>query len=161
MKEKVNQLSQEDILLFRTMAEHYQSENERIFFETMKYKEEYELAFMNDLLLTEDDNEDKLFFIRIYADEYEVGLGSAKKHFQSLADALNMSLSEIADNKQYEILFWETFKIFLKKKLSKNLLNSNKSSTFAADFEMMRNFNKILTSKTSRLYVIVYTLMIV
>lgn len=95
MKEKVNQLSQEDILLFRTMAEHYQSENERIFFETMKYKEEYELAFMNDLLLTEDDNEDKLFFIRIYADEYEVGLGSAKKHFQSLADALNMSLSEI------------------------------------------------------------------
>ena len=95
MKEKVNLLSQEDILLFRTMAEHYQSENERIFLETMKYKEEYELAFMNDLLLTEDDNEDKLFFIRIYADEYEVGLGSAKKHFQSLADALNMSLSEI------------------------------------------------------------------
>ncbi len=95
MKEKVHLLSQEDILLFRTMAEHYQSENERIFFETMKYKEEYELAFMNDLLLTEDDNEDKLFFIRIYADEYEVGLGPAKKHFQSLADALNMSLSEI------------------------------------------------------------------
>ena len=60
MKEKVNLLSQEDILLFRTMAEHYQSENERIFFETMKYKEEHELAFMNDLLLTEDDNEDKL-----------------------------------------------------------------------------------------------------
>ena len=41
MKEKVNLLSQEDILLFRTMAEHYQSENERIFFETMKYKEEH------------------------------------------------------------------------------------------------------------------------
>ena len=54
MKEKVNQLSQEDILLFRTMAEHYQSENERIFFETMKYKEEYELASClckRDLLL--------------------------------------------------------------------------------------------------------------
>lgn len=42
-----------------------------------------------------NSNEDKLFFIRIYADEYEVGLGPAKKHFQSLADALNMSLSEI------------------------------------------------------------------
>lgn len=95
MREIENELSKEDNVLFKQMSEHYQSENERIFFETMKYKEEYELAFMNDLLLTEDDNEDKLFFIRIYADEYEVGLGSAKKHFQSLADALNMSLSEI------------------------------------------------------------------
>ena len=49
---------------------------------------------MNDLLLTEDDNEDKLFFIRIYDAEYEVGLGSAKKHFQALADASNRSLFE-------------------------------------------------------------------
>ena len=95
MKEKINQLSQEDVQLFASMAESYQSEEERIFFETMKYKEEYELAFMNDLLLTEEDNEDKLYFIRIYADEYEIGLGATKKHFQSLADALQMNLSEI------------------------------------------------------------------
>ena len=33
----------------------------------MKYKEEYELATMNELLLIEDDNEDRLYFIRIYA----------------------------------------------------------------------------------------------
>lgn len=95
MKEKVNQLSHEDIHLFSSMENNYQSNEERIFFETMKYKEEYELAPMNDLLLVEEDNEDQLYFIRIYADEYEIGLGVTKKHFQSLAEALKMPLSEI------------------------------------------------------------------
>lgn len=95
MKEKVNQLSPEDVQLFSSMVGHYLSEEERIFFETLKYKEEYELATMNELLLIEDDNEDNLYFIRIYADEYEVGLGASKEHFQSLADALQMKLSKI------------------------------------------------------------------
>ena len=95
MKEKVNQLSQEDIQLFASKEGHYQTEEERIFFETLKYKEEYELATMNELLLIEEDNEDNLYFIRIYADEYEVGLGATKEHFQSLADALQLKLSEI------------------------------------------------------------------
>ena len=95
MKEKVNQLSKDDELLFFSMTDNYQSDEERIFFETMKYKEEYELAPMNELLLVEGDNEDHLYFIRIYADEYEIGLGETKKHFQSLAMALNMQLSEI------------------------------------------------------------------
>lgn len=95
MKEKVNQLSPEDIQLFSSMDGHYRSEEERIFFETLKYKEEYELATMNELLLVEDDNEENLYFIRIYADEYEIGLGATKEHFQSLADALQLKLSEI------------------------------------------------------------------
>lgn len=95
MKEKVNQLSPEDVQLFSSMDGHYQTEEERIFFETMKYKEEYELATMNELLLIEEDNEDNLYFIRIYADEYEIGLGATKEHFQSLADALQLKLSEI------------------------------------------------------------------
>lgn len=95
MKEKVNQLSQEDMQLFSSMEGHYQSDEERIFFETMKYKEEYELAPMNDLLLVEGGNEEKFYFIRIYADEYEIGCGEIKKHFQSLSEALKMSLSEI------------------------------------------------------------------
>ena len=95
MNTKVNQLSPEDVQLFASMKGHYQSDEERIFFETMKYKEEYELATMNELLLIEDDNEDRLYFIRIYADEYEIGLGAKKEHFQSLADALQMKLSEI------------------------------------------------------------------
>ena len=95
MKEKVNLLSLEDVQLFTSMDGHYRSEEERIFFETLKYKEEYELATMNELLLIEEDNEDNLYFIRIYADEYEVGLGATKEHFQSLADALQLKLSEI------------------------------------------------------------------
>ena len=95
MKEKMNQLSQEDMQLFSSMESLYQSDEERIFFETMKYKEEYELAPMNDLLLVEEDNEDKIYFVRIYADEYEIGYGETKKHFQSLSEALKMPLSEI------------------------------------------------------------------
>lgn len=95
MKEKVNQLSLEDVQLFTSMEGNYLSEEERIFFDTLKYKEEYELATMNELLLIEEDNEDNLYFIRIYADEYEIGLGATKEHFQSLAEALQMQLSKI------------------------------------------------------------------
>ena len=101
MKEKVNQLSQEDVQLFASMEGHYLSEEERVFFETMKYKEEYELAPMNDLLLVEADNEDNLYFIRIYAEEYEVGLGATKKHFQSLKEALETELSKIGMPAEY------------------------------------------------------------
>ncbi len=108
MKEKVNQLCSEDKQLFASMEGHYQSENERIFFETMQYKEEYELATMNDLLLIEEDNDENLYFIRIYADEYEIGMGIAKNHFQSLAEALAMPLSEIGMNR--EITFGEWLK---------------------------------------------------
>ena len=108
MKEKVNQLCPEDEQLFASMQGHYQSENERIFFETMKYKEEYELATMNDLLMTEEDNDEDLYFIRIYVDEYEIGIDTTKNHFQSLAEALAMPLSEIG--KTTELTFGEWLK---------------------------------------------------
>lgn len=108
MKEKVNQLCPEDEQLFASMQGHYHSENERIFFETMKFKEEYELAIMNDLLMTEEDNDEDLYFIRIYADEYEIGIDTTKNHFQSLAEALAMPLSEIG--KTTELTFGEWLK---------------------------------------------------
>lgn len=95
LDDDLNLLLEDDLNLFEEMKGKYVSEEERIFFETMKYKEEYELALMNDLLLVEADNEDDLYFIRIYADEYEIGFGATKKHFQSLKEALDMRLSDI------------------------------------------------------------------
>lgn len=103
-----HELCNADQILFAQMEGHYQSENERIFFETMKYKEEYELATMNDLLMTEEDNDEDLYFIRIYADEYEIGIGATKNHFLSLAEALAMPLSEIG--KTTELTFGEWLK---------------------------------------------------
>ena len=94
-KEPLFELCVEDAKLFTQMKDQYVSEEERIFFETLKYKEEYELATMNELLLIEEDNDDNLYFIRLYVDEYEIGLGAKKEHFQSLADALQMRLSDI------------------------------------------------------------------
>ena len=46
-----------------------------------KYKEKYELAPMNYLLLVEEDNEDKIYFVRIYADEYEIGYHLIPREF--------------------------------------------------------------------------------
>ena len=72
MKEKVNQLSQEDVQLFSSMNGHYRSENERVFFETMKEKEETDNAFEDgwDVLLREEDNEENVFFYRESYDWY-------------------------------------------------------------------------------------------
>lgn len=41
MSQEKNQLWPEDIALFDSMVGHYQSDNEREFFEKQRYKEEY------------------------------------------------------------------------------------------------------------------------
>ena len=52
MKDK-HQLIEEDEVLFNEMIRNSKSENERIFFVTMKNKEEHVLTISNDLILSE------------------------------------------------------------------------------------------------------------
>ena len=61
-----------DQILFAHMEGHYQSENERNFFETMKYKEECELPDGWDVLLSDKDNEENIFFYRDSYDFYMI-----------------------------------------------------------------------------------------
>lgn len=49
------------------------SENEREFFEKLRYKELHETAFSNDVLMDEVDNEDGLYILRVITDEIMIG----------------------------------------------------------------------------------------
>lgn len=49
------------------------SENERIFFEKLKYKFLHETAASNDVLMNEVDNDDGMFIIRVGTDDILIG----------------------------------------------------------------------------------------
>ncbi len=95
---ELNPVMGDDAELFASMKDNYQSENEREFFEKMLYKQQWECSFSHDLLLSERDNEDEIYFVRCYFDEYTIGKnGKAadEAYVQNLTDALNLNLKEI------------------------------------------------------------------
>lgn len=61
---KEHKLVPEDAELFNAMRGNYFSNNERVFFERLQDKEEYEFTVSNDLLLYEGDNEEHIYIVR-------------------------------------------------------------------------------------------------
>jgi hypothetical protein len=97
MSQEKNQLWPEDIALFDSMVGHYQSDNEREFFEKQRYKEEYVVTISNDLVLHEDNNEDKIYIVRCWFCEYVVGgegYLKGEEHYMNLSETLNANLKK-------------------------------------------------------------------
>ncbi len=86
----------EDIALFRRMEGNYQSDREREFFEKLKYKEENVLTVSNDLLMSEYDNEDKIYIVREEYSEFVVGREDIleEQHYMNLSETLSANLRE-------------------------------------------------------------------
>lgn len=86
-----------DAKLFASMRGRYQSAGEENFFKNMQYKEEFEATALNDLLVSEYENEDEIYIVRMYNEEYLVGQGidsdgSNEVHTMCLSDALKVNL---------------------------------------------------------------------
>lgn len=99
MKKSSNKiyLPKSDVELFDKMKNSYTSDQERIFFEKMHYKEEVEISVSNDLLINDKDNLDHLFMYRVGYSEYFIGkftekLPRPRVNFDSLSAALNVNL---------------------------------------------------------------------
>lgn len=75
MKQPENKLWRENEELLASMEGHYFSDNEKVFFEKIRYKMEYEDAPSNDLIMFEEDNDDHIYIVRCYYDEFIVGHG--------------------------------------------------------------------------------------
>lgn len=93
-----HKLVTEDKKLFDSMIGHYQSENEREFFEKQRYKQEYVMTSSNDLLLHEDNNKDRIYIVRCWYEEYVVGgllYKQGEEHFMTLKETLDANLKEI------------------------------------------------------------------
>lgn len=108
----INQLNPMDEKLFNDMLDKYISDNERIFFEQMRYKQEHIYTSANDLVFHESSNEDALYLIRIDFDEYVLGYaGKDRKcdeiHKQSLSEILSMNLKEAGfSDKNESLIDW-------------------------------------------------------
>ncbi len=97
MTQEKHKLWPEDMALFDSMAGHYQSDNEREFFEKLRYKQENVFTVSHDLILDEDNNEDGLYIVRCEYEEYVVGQEKVieEQHVMFLAEALQLNLKEV------------------------------------------------------------------
>ena len=110
MENKKNDLWDEDKLLFSSMRGKYNSPEEANFFKTMQFKEEYEPALANDVIMSEHSNSDNIYLVRELYDEYLIGVGGDETkeiHTMNLSEALNLNLKE-ADllNKDLTLFAW-------------------------------------------------------
>jgi hypothetical protein len=99
MTTKRHVLPKEDKQLFRTMKGRYVSPNEEKFFKTLQYKEENEITGLNDLLISEYENNDGIYLVRMYYEEYVIGQGvdsdgARETHVMTLSEALALNLKD-------------------------------------------------------------------
>lgn len=107
-----NELWDVDRELFERMKTEYQSENEREFFERLRYKQEREFTITNDEIMHERDNEDRIYFVRYQYEEYVFGRAGVphEEHTMNLAEALNSNLMQLGYLDR-DITLWEWFRL--------------------------------------------------
>lgn len=96
MKPIENELSEMDKQLFSQMEGNYISEEERVFFEQMKYKEQYDNETEQDNIMLPNVNDDNLLIYRnFYFWFYVIRIGWGKEAYEydSLAEMLAAPLS--------------------------------------------------------------------
>ena len=105
--ERNNELWPEDEELFKSMKGHYVSEREQEFFEKQEFKQRHILTVSNDLVLSERHNEDHVYIVRCWFEEYVVGGDLTEEHFMNLSGALNANLKECGIlDKDITLLQW-------------------------------------------------------
>jgi hypothetical protein len=94
-----NELWPQDKALFQKMEESWRTDNEHLFFQTLRRKMECENAPWPEVLISEYDNKDELYLLRQTYDEFMLGRGksrnewqSSEQHKMSLADTLQINL---------------------------------------------------------------------
>jgi len=95
-----HELLTEDKVLFEKMETQYVSNNEKNFFKNIRYKQEFEITGLNDLLVSEYENSDEIYIVRECYEEYVVGHGigtdgAQETHVMSLLEALNLNLKDL------------------------------------------------------------------
>lgn len=100
MGNNVHELWAEDKALFEQMKGNYVSNNEANFFKNIQYKQEYEITGLNDLLISEYENPDEIYLVRMYYDEYLLGCkidsdGEFEEHVMNLSEVLALNLKKL------------------------------------------------------------------
>ena len=85
-----------DYELFASMRDNSLTPNEANFFKNMRFKEEYEPTALNDLLVSEYENPDEIYLVRVEYDEYLVGHGIGTDGAEEV-HVMNLSMGNGAD----------------------------------------------------------------
>ena len=78
----------------------------------MQFKQEYECTSLNDLIVSEYENEDEIYIVREYNEEYVVGHGIEtdgvqEEHVMNLSAALALNLKDLGFlNRDVTLLQW-------------------------------------------------------
>ena len=99
MENKKTKLIAEDVSLFKHMEGKYISNEEKEFFERMKFKIESELAPANDLIMSNRNNDDGIYIVRCYDYEFRIGCHVGEEYKEEIYamdfhDALYVNLRE-------------------------------------------------------------------
>lgn len=88
------EVSQEDQKVFESIASKTMPTKEQIFFEHMKEKVENEFAPSADVMMVEEDNNDGIYLIRYYYNEFKIGRINCKEAIYSVtfSQAINEDL---------------------------------------------------------------------
>ncbi len=86
--------------LFGKMSTEYQSDKEKWFFENIKNLEEWDCSLAHDIILSQNDNEDNIFIVRVNCNEYIFGCDDLKdhkvyEHVMTLSEALSSNLKTL------------------------------------------------------------------
>lgn len=98
METRANKLWPVDSELFTAMKTDSITPEEFNFFQNMQFKQEHEPTLSNDLILSENDNPERIYIVREVYDEYVVGCANHPEnevHVMNLSEALNINLSSI------------------------------------------------------------------
>lgn len=110
MNSNKNTLWDVDEQLFASMEGNYKSANEANFFKNLHFKQEYEPTLSNELLVSEADNDDQVYLVRVEYEEYLVGVGiyphQKEVHAMNLSEALAVNLKDIGIEKDITLLDW-------------------------------------------------------
>lgn len=110
MNSDKNSLWDADEQLFASMEGNYTSANEANFFKNLHFKQEYEPTLSNELLVSEYDNDDEIYLVRVEYEEYLVGHGSPplqkEVHVMNLSEALATHLKDVGFDKDLTLFEW-------------------------------------------------------
>ncbi len=86
--------------LFERMSQSYQSDKERWFFESVKHLEQWDCSVAHDIILSQSDNEDNIFIVRVNCNEYIFGCDDLNdhrvyEHAMTLSEALSSNLKAL------------------------------------------------------------------
>lgn len=124
MNNKKNTLWDVDEELFAYMEGNYASANEANFFKNLHFKQEYEPTLSNELLVSEYENEDEMYLVRVEYEEYLVGHGKIpfqkEVHAMNLSEALSTRLKEVGFDKDVTLLEWLRMRDYVDVKYNRN-----------------------------------------